>query len=67
MKPFKKLDVIKYFDDINKEKNEEFGCMNSKSIENYFINAYQLLCSSGLQREEIRSSFSIWLKISFRT
>ena len=33
MKPLKRFDVIKYSDDINKEKNEEFRCMNSKSIE----------------------------------
>ena len=35
---------------------------------NYFIYAYQLLCPSGLQREEIRSSLvSAWFSISYRT
>ena len=42
MKPLKKLDEIKYLDDINKEKNEKFGCMNSKSIEKRASSALQV-------------------------
>ena len=41
MKLLKKLDVIKYLDDINKEK-KEFGCMKSKSIEKRASSAIQV-------------------------
>ena len=99
MKPLNKSDVIKYLDDINKEKMKSLDawfrnrskksifCFTSWSkmrtafqrllspyllaitcVWNYFINAYQLLCPSGLQREEIRSSIvSAWFKISYCT
>ena len=36
------MDVNKCLDDINKEKNEEFGCMNSKSIEKRASSALQV-------------------------
>ena len=97
MKPLKKkLDVIKYLDDINKEKMKSLDawirnrskkehlllykleykedCLpevtaycilvgDDLRVKLFYYNTYQLLCPSGLQREEIRSSFSIWFKI----